>query len=433
MQLSRYLKIYPSEQSSEQKLLFSTKKASKILLDHETLQSIEQGTLSPEDETLLSRLGMIVEDREEEKRALLGLLDRMNGSNPELNITVVLNMDCNFACVYCYEGEMKGPLYMNDETADHLVEFIRDHFPDHKKSLVIDFYGGEPLLSLGLIKSISKRLKSFTGSRGASYGFTLVTNGSLFTRKVAQELARLGLTNVQITLDGPAENHNKYRPFKSGAESFDTLIKNIQETCDLVKIGIVGNFDKKNYKGFYQLLDDLEWAGLTPDRISSIKFAPITKRPEGDISPVDYKAGCMSSNEPWLLEAEAFLRGEILRRGFNTPKAGPIFCAVENKSYYVVHFDGVIYKCPGFIGKEGFEVGDLRTGVRDYSTPYRLGTWKNGDCADCEYLPMCFGGCRYMTYIKDGNIDALDCKKDYFDASLERLVKQDIAYVSHVM
>lgn len=433
MQLSRYLKIYPSEQHSEQQLLFSTKKASKILLSHDTLQSIEQGALSPEDETLLSRLGMIVEDREEEKRALLGLLDRMNGSNPELNLTVVLNLDCNFACIYCYEGEMKGSLYMTEETADHLIEFIEDHFPGHKKSLIIDFYGGEPLLSLGLIKSISKRLKSFTESREASYGFTLVTNGSLFKRKVAQELARLGLTNVQITLDGPAENHNKYRPFKSGAESFDTLIKNIQETCDLVKIGIVGNFDKKSYEGFYQLLDDLEWAGLTPDRISSIKFAPITKRPEGDISPVDYKAGCMSSNEPWLLEAEAFLRGEILRRGFSTPKAGPIFCAVENTSYYVVHFDGVIYKCPGFIGKEGFEVGDLRTGVRDYSTPYRLGTWKNGDCVDCEYLPMCFGGCRYMTYIKDGDINALDCKKDYLDASLERLVKQDIKYSSHVM
>ncbi len=433
MQLSRYVKIYPSEQSSEQQLLFSTKKASKILLSQETIQSIEQGTLSPEDETLLSRLGMIVEDREDEKRAVLGLFDRMNRSNPELKITVVLNLDCNFACIYCYEGEMKGSLYMTEETADRLITFIRDHFPDHKKSIVVDFYGGEPLLSLGLIKSISKRLKLFAKSQGASYRFNLVTNGSLFKRKVARELVRLGLTNVQITLDGSAENHNKYRPFKSGAESFDILIKNIQETWDLVKIGIGGNFDKRNYKEFYRLLDDLEWAGLTPDKISTIKFAPIVNRPEGDISPVDYKAGCMSSNEPWLIEAEAFLRREILRRGFNTPKAGPVYCAVENTSCYVVNYDGVIYKCPGFIGKEGFEVGDLKTGIRNYSALYGLGLWKNGNCANCEYLPMCFGGCRYMTYIRDGNIKAIDCKKDYFEASLETLVKQDITYVSHAV
>ena len=95
-----------------------------------------------------------------------------------------------------------------------------------------------------------------------------------------------------------------------------------------MKIGITGNFDKKNYEEFFRLLDDLEWADLTPDKISSIRFAPIVNRPEGDISPVDYTAGCMSSNEPWLIEAEAFLRGEILRRGFNTPKARPMFCAV---------------------------------------------------------------------------------------------------------
>jgi uncharacterized protein len=433
MQLSRYVKIYPSEQSSEQQLIFSTKKASKILVSPETLQSIEQGTLSPEDETLLSRLGMIVEDREEEKHTILNLFDEMNGRNPELNITVVLNLDCNFACIYCYEGDMKGSLYMTEETADRLTEFIKGRFPDHKKSLVVDFYGGEPLLSLALIKSISKRLKSFAKSRGASYRFTLVTNGSLFKRKVAQELVRLGLTNVQITLDGPAKNHNKYRPFKSGAGSFDTLIKNIQETCDLVKIGIGGNFNEKNYEEFFQLLDDLEWADLTPDRILSIKFAPIVNRPKGDISPVDYKVGCMSLNEPWLIKAEAFLRGEILRRGYNTPKAGPIHCAVENTSCFVVNYDGVIYKCPGFIGKEDFEVGDLKSGVRDYSTLYRLGTWKNGDCTDCAYLPMCFGGCRYMTFIRDGNINALDCKKDYFDASLETLVKQDIKYGFHAI
>jgi uncharacterized protein len=45
---------------------------------------------------------------------------------------------------------------------------------------------------------------------------------------------------------------------------------------------------------------------------------------------------------------------------------------------------------------------------------------------------MCFGGCRYMMLIKDGNINALDCKKDYLDASLETLVKQDIKYGAHI-
>ena len=103
-------------------------------------------------------------------------------------------------------------------------------------------------------------------------------------------------------------------------------------------------------------------------------------------------------------------------------------CMIETTDSYVVNYDGVIYKCPGFIGKKEFEAGGLESGVGDYSEAYRLGIYKNQDCAECVYLPLCFGGCRYMAYVRDGNIDKLDCKKEYFDAALETLLKQDIKY-----
>jgi uncharacterized protein len=101
---------------------------------------------------------------------------------------------------------------------------------------------------------------------------------------------------------------------------------------------------------------------------------------------------------------------------------------IEIAESYVVNFDGVIYKCPGFIGKKSFEVGDLRRGVKDYASSYKLGIWKNEDCGGCEYLPLCFGGCRYMTFVREGNIDTVDCQKSYLDASLETLIRQDIKY-----
>jgi len=430
MQLSHYLKIYPYQEQPDHLLLFSTKQASKVLLAKETFQSIENGTLSPSDEALLSRLGMIVPDREAEKRSIRGLIEKLNKKNPGLDVTVVLNLDCNFACVYCFEGDIKGNLYMSDQTAEHLIDFIKEKFTEDKKSLVIDFYGGEPLLSTGLIKSISLPLKSFVESRGAAYSFTLVTNGSLFKRCTAAELASLGLKSVKITLDGPAEIHNRYRPFKSGAGSFDTIIANIKDTWDLVKISIGGNFDLNNYEKFVLLLDYLEAVGLGPDKIFAVKFDPVMKPPQEDTSPACYKDGCMSINEPWLIGAERVLRKEILKRGYYTPKIMPMSCMIEATDSYVVNFDGVIYKCPAFIAKKGFAVGNLQTGVIDYADIYKLDIWKNQDCAGCEYLPLCFGGCRYMTFVRDGNIDKLDCKKAYFDASLEGLIKQDIKFRS---
>jgi uncharacterized protein len=274
-------------------------------------------------------------------------------------------------------------------------------------------------------------VKPVVESRGGIYSFTLVTNGSLFNREVAEDLAPLGLESVKITLDGPAENHNRYRPFRSGAESFEVIVKNIKETWDLVKIGIGGNFDKGNYARFPQLLDYLTDVGLTPEKIRAVKFDPITSRSEGDMSPADYKGGCMSVNEPWLFQAGSLLREEILRRGYRTLKITPTNCMAELTDAFVVNFDGTIYKCPGFIGREDFAVGTLSEGLKEDLSCYKPGMWKNEECAQCEYLPLCFGGCRYMTYVRNGAIDQMDCKKAFLDATLETLVKQDITYGSN--
>lgn len=428
MKPSKYLKTYPFDERPGYLLLYSTKKASKALLKKDTYDSILNGTLSPENEKMLSDLGMVVPDREEEKREVLGLLDKFNKKNTWLNISVILNLDCNFDCVYCYEGDMKGSLYMEDETAGLLLDFIKSRFVQGKRSVNIDFYGGEPLLSMGLIKSISAGIISFVKSRGGKFTFTLVTNGSLFRRGIAKELILLGLTGVKITIDGPPEVHNACRPFRSGAGSFDTIIRNIKETADLLKIEIGGNFQQGNYNEFPLLFEYLEKEGLTPDRIYQLKFGPVMNRPEGEVSPADYVDGHMSVNEPWLIEAGTLLREKVLERGYSVPKVTPSPCQVEIKDAYVVNYDGLIYKCPVFIGKDGYEIGDLNTGLRDYSDFYKLGNWKNEECVECEYLPICFGGCRYMTYVRDGNIDGLDCKKPYLDAALETLIKQDIKY-----
>jgi uncharacterized protein len=428
MQSSFYLKTFPCQEKPGYLLLFSTKQASKVLLKEETFKAIEKGTLSSSDEALLSKLGMIVHDREEEKRITFRLIDKINTNNPVLEIMVALNLDCNFSCIYCYEGDMKGKLYMTDDTAKHLIDFIKGKLSNDKQSLVIHFYGGEPLLSIELIKSISKALKSFTESRGATYSFTIITNGSLFKRSVAEEMVPLGLKSVKITLDGIAETHNKSRPFKSGAPSFDTIIGNIKETCDLIRIGIGGNFDKDNYERFVPLLDYLEKEGLTSEKIFAVKFDPIMKQPLGDALLAEYKGGCMSINEPWISKASAMLREEILKRGYKTLTLIPMPCMVEVSASFVVNFDGFIYKCPAFVGKKDFAVGSLKTGILDYSRSYKPGIWKNEECAECLYLPLCFGGCKYMSFIREGRVDKLDCKKAYLDTSLETLIKQDIKY-----
>jgi uncharacterized protein len=428
MQLSHYLKIYPFKDQPGSLLLFSTKHASKILISEETLQAIEKGTISDSDAAMLKELGMIVSDAEDEKQSMLHYMGDINKNNSLLRLTVVLNLDCNFACPYCFEEGMKGKLYLSGSTEKLLLEFIKKRLADNKNRLLVDFYGGEPMLSFGRMKSISEALVSYSEQQGVSFCSGMVTNGSLFTRKKAEELVKLGLQNIKITIDGPAEMHNKSRPFKSGAESFDIIIDNIKKTCDIVKISIGANYRQDNYKKFVMLLDYLLEEGLGPDKIHSVKFDPIIDITSDSGRRIGLKNECGSCNEPWVISADSFLREEILQRGWFPPKPAPMACMIESQDFYVVNFDGKIYKCPTLNGKKEFEVGDLENGIKDYTDSYNLGLWKDSECLECRYLPLCFGGCRYMTFLKDGNIKNKDCKKEFFDAALETMLLQDIKY-----
>jgi uncharacterized protein len=428
MKLSHYVKVYPYDEKPGYILMYSTKKSSKILLREETFNSILNGSLPANHSVALSKLGMIVTDIDAEKNEMLGFLDKINEMNQTLNMTVVMNLDCNFNCVYCYEGDMKGKLYMTDKTAGLLVDFIKNRFTGRKKTINIDFFGGEPMLSMDMIKAISEEMKAFAKDRGVTYSFSLVTNGSLFKRRYAEELISLGLTGIKTTIDGPPEIHNATRPFKSGAGSFDSIIENLKQTCDIVNIIIGGNYTSDNYKKFPLLFDYLDKEGLTPDRISEVRFAPVIKNPGGVSSLADYTDGLMSLNEPWMTQAGTLLREEALKRGYKSSKVMPSPCQIDVDDYYVVNYDGGIYKCHSFIGKKDFEIGDLRTGLSDYRHSHKRDIWKNSECRECVYLPLCFGGCQYMSYVRDGRVDKIDCRKPYLDAALETLIKQDIRY-----
>jgi len=426
-QLSKYIKIFPYQEKPGYVLLYSTKRASTILVDESLLKAIEERSLSTSDRETLVSLGFLVPDGAKEEKEMLSLFDEANRKNNRFSAVVVMNLDCNLACKYCFEGGIKGRHYMSSGMADIVIDYIEKQHLSNKKDISLDFYGGEPLLSFEQIKYLAIKLMASAEEKGRGCSFGLVTNGTMLTGKRAEELASLGLKDAKITIDGPRGNHNRFRPFKSGLGSFDHIIKNIREACDFIKIQIGGNFTRENYRVFPQLLDYFLKTGITPDKISMVKFDPASETVEKCGLP-DFNEGCNSINEPWLFEASLFLREEILKRGFTTPKIREASCMIEFKADIVINWDGSLYKCPGFIGNKNFEVGDLRKGIKDYRISHNLDFWKKQECLDCEYLPLCFGGCRYMRILKTGKIDDVDCRKPYLDATLETFIKQEIKY-----
>ncbi len=421
MPLSCYLTIYPDPARPGSVLLYSTKKSSLVRVSERLLAAAYADTLSKEERDILSRLELWVDDLAAERAAMANLVEFSNHHATTFTATVVLTLDCNLACPYCFEEPFRGKHTMSKETARLLVDWIKHEQIDQGRDVELRFYGGEPLLAIPRLKQIAKSLQDMAIAAGRTFTFSLVTNATLLTRTVVEELLPLGLQSALITLDGPAEFHNQQRPFVSGRGSFDLILDNLCSVYDLITIKPGGNYTRENYRHFPAMLDVLIEAGIDPAKLGSVQFSPIHPKS-------GKQNACAFDSEAWQIEANLFLREEILRRGFSTDKPGMGICMIELTNNLVVNYDGSLYKCPALLGWPELSIGTLAEGVSDYRESHRLDIWKNEECLDCAYLPLCFGGCRFFRKLQTGSIDGVDCRKNMLDASLERLVLQDLKY-----
>jgi uncharacterized protein len=428
-ELSKYFKIWHSSESRDSRVLFSTKNASSIIIPHGMLKDIMQDGVASEEREILSSLGFLVKDSRKECEEMLHFIEELNAVDTVFAAKVVLNLDCNLACSYCFEGQRKGKFYMGKETAERFIGFIRESLgrSGRVEEVRLTFYGGEPLLSFTMLIYLSGKIQAFCLENGYRYKGFIITNGTLLTGERADKLRAVGVCEAAITIDGPREVHDRFRPFRTGQGSFETIVRNIKESCGIVNIELGGNFTRNNFRTLPLMLDYLMKEGLTPNRLPGVRFDAVTMESEG-FGPTDFREGCCSFNEPWLFEAALWLREEILKRGYRANRVVPRACLIDIADRFVVNHDGSLYKCPGLIGREEYKIGDLQTGIKDYRQSHNLDNWKNAECLDCAYLPLCFGGCRYMKLVRDGNMEGVDCKKPYFDATLETMVKQEIRY-----
>ncbi len=78
------------------------------------LKDIKKGNISEEEKETLVELGFLVNSAEEEKKEMLGFMDEINAVNKTFSAILVMNLDCNLACKYCFEGTRKGKHYISD-------------------------------------------------------------------------------------------------------------------------------------------------------------------------------------------------------------------------------------------------------------------------------------------------------------------------------
>ena len=93
---------------------------------------------------------------------------------------------------------------MSLETAKAAVEKFLVRSAD---KIYISFYGGEPLLSFGLMKQIVDHVECTTSKKAY---WNLTTNGTLLSRRICDFLIKKDFS-LTVSLDGPQSVHDRYR------------------------------------------------------------------------------------------------------------------------------------------------------------------------------------------------------------------------------
>jgi len=379
----------------------------------------------------LTASGILVADSAQDRSKLADMFLQLKEGSGGLpfEATILTTYSCNFRCAYCFEDSVRGSVSMDGETARRVSDWLigRAEARSYRRVHAV-FYGGEPLLNRAPIFDISSRMRGWALRSGKKFTFSIITNGSLLSADLVDMLAPLGLSGVRVSVDGDRETHDRRRPGAGGEPTFDRIIANIKAVSGRTKVSVSGNFDRESFPGVLRLLDYLESEGLLRS-IDSFMFAPVVPRLERrNGGPSVGLRHCFSFLEGEGLSAEILsLRRELFRRGLRVNSAGLAINAcsmIMGDGGVTIGPEGDLYKCNSLVGHKEFSIGSVAVG--DYNDKARafLGAdaWKL--CPeDCPYVPMCQGGCRFLSYLENGDIGGVSCKRAYFDRIVPELIK----------
>ena len=345
---------------------------------------------SVEERTELRRLKVIVGEKDDDEflniQKLQHYISAFNQS--QLALTIAPTMDCNFRCVYCYE-ESKPKVYMAEDTENAIVDFVKAH--RLSKEVFLSWYGGEPLLNFNGMQRLLPKLMSLKDKEIVHE--SLVTNGYLLNASKYNFFKEYPIKEVQITIDGTREVHNKLRLLKNATVgTYDTILNNIgcfAQAFPNVNINIRVHVSPNTIDEFEKVC--VEIADIR-------RHCPNVRPYPGFIS--DYKKNCvlLKRQEVSDFYYNMHKKGVFTTRFFPRLQRGG--CCATALNAYVIDADGCLYKCWVDIGQKDRAVGTVH-GIKtinesllaDYLVDNSM--YEDPECRECTLLPICDGGCTY--------------------------------------
>ena len=358
--------------------------------------------LSVQDNLLRDQMlscGFLVPSDRDELSTLRSRYLQSQANCDSLAVTIMPTDACNFNCFYCFQD--KKSIHMSSDTDNALVNFIDSKLYDVKK-LKVTWFGGEPLLALTLIQSLSDSLCLLAKKHSCDYEAFIITNGYLLNDSAIHILSQCQIRTVQISLDGDKYTHDSRRFLLRGGHSFNVILRNLKALLERdFNISCRINLDRSNLHSIPNLISTLsQFLGSLKSKLT-LSFGlilPISHldkwNPNLCLSMEEFSA-CVSNFSTCMAEL-----------GFNIPDLYPFyptpkntFCAAVRHNSFLIRPDGSIGKCFDC----DLSVGDVWHGIAHNSaTQSNLSQWLNfnpfddPECKNCFVLPICLGGCPFF-------------------------------------
>ncbi|MEW5925095.1 MAG: radical SAM protein [Candidatus Zixiibacteriota bacterium] len=374
---------------------------------------------STEDETddLLQNLkkgGFLIPEDLDELDVLRAAHYQARFGNNGFGLTIVPTLNCNFACDYCYESKEIHSLppdkggFMSDEVCDNIVKLCEKRIPENS-AFSVTWYGGEPMLAKSIIDRLSREFIRICESKKSVYHAGMITNGYLLTKENIQFLIESKVTFLQVTVDGPREVHDKRRPLKSGGGTYDRIMGNLEKMAikSLISVSIRINIDNRNSNCFKSLLSNLKAAGLDKKNNISFYFGHVVQYNK---SCQDISAHCLLTEQysKFVIKANKYAINNGLKLS-TLPRIMISSCGAIAPNSLVIEPSGRIQNCWNTIGNENIKTGQLTPkGINVTDKYVKWLGWNpfNNKCTDCTILPMCMGGCPYISIYRENQDNA---------------------------
>lgn len=374
-------------------------------------------------------LGILVDARVDEESCLEleRKINTYSKISTDFGLVIAPTMDCNARCFYCYENETRKKLYMDDATKKNLIDYILRN-AEGKKKVFISWFGGEPLLCSSLIQDVSKTVISYCKENSIEYEAELTTNG-FYIDRILDSMPELYIQDIQITLDGFAEEYESRKNYIDGKDSWNKVISNIFDaSASGNHITIRMNFDKKNIESIKEateyLLKDSRW-----NNNISIYFYPLEPCGECGDESIYY-----SEDEYESALTDLYMNLYRLHY-YDTHQQALDFVKMSLPCYggtlatVAVDYSGNLYQCQHLLCRKEHTIGNLTDGIIINSA---LLDWYDGllpaPCKGCDVLPLCQGGCvtkrklgqnKYLCHMSKYRISIMEkIKTAYYKAEL---------------